>query len=363
MKYKSNAALLFFFILFSFIKAQTMEKTLSNLSQTAGAAYVKPVISAFGSNLNSGWVAQLPEATILGFHIDLKVAGMGSFFNKNDKRFSTSGNFHFTDNQAEQILENSGDPRISAMRTLDPQRYNQLKQDIVNTEFGVQFSGPTIIGSKNEYLKINFPGGDVQSQGYNYHLNPYEFAIQDVKGFLDELPALPTAAAQLTLGTVAGTDVAFRYFPNVDIQDLGKFSFWGVGALHNPGVWLNNPLPLDVAVGYFYQQLKVGDIFESHASEFGLYVGKTIGFLFAVKPYAGLTFESSKTTVKYDYSETVYVNDTPEQINVPIKFELEGNNNVGFLVGVLFKLAAVNINVDYKAANTSTVSAGISLGW
>ncbi|MFA3782480.1 DUF6588 family protein [Melioribacteraceae bacterium 4301-Me] len=347
-------------ILFSSLtNSQTLDETLSNLSQTAGTAYVKPVISAFGSNLNSGWVSQLPEPILLGFHIDLKIIGMGSFFSKDDKNFSVSGTFRFTSDQIDLILQNSG----YSPQSIGQSNYNQLKSDFAKQKFDVQFSGPTIIGSKNDFLKIKFPGKDFQSGNTTYKLNSYEVAVEDVKGFLDEIPAFPTAAAQLTLGTIAGTNISFRYFPNIDIKDMGKFSFWGAGALHNPGVWFNNPLPLDVAIGYFYQQLKVGDIFESHASEFGLFIGKTIGGLFAIKPYAGATFESSKTTVKYEYQEIQYINDTPINVNVPIKFELDGNNNIGLLVGVLFKLAAININVDYKAANTNTVSAGVSLGW
>ncbi len=340
------------------LQAQSLEETLSNLSSTVGKAYVSPVISAFGSNLNSGWVSKLPPADFLGFHLDIKFIAMGSFFSSDVKKFSATGDFYFSGSQIEQILYNSGiTPNI-----IGTQNYESLKNELMHTKFNVNFSGPTIVGSKNEYMKVKFPGKTVQAGGQQYTVNPYELSLEEVKGFLDELPAFPTAAAQLTIGTVAGTYASFRYLPSVDIEDMGKFSFWGVGLIHNTGIWFKNPLPLDIAVAFFTQKLKVGDIFESSATQYGVYAGKTFGGIVSITPYTGFTFENSKTTVKYDYQSNETVNGVP----VPptrVKFEMEGDNSSAFTVGLNIKLVAININADYKFAKTKTASAGISLGF
>lgn len=335
-----------------------LETTLSNLSSTVGEAYVAPVISAFGSNLNSGWVSRFPGSTILGFHLDIKVIAMGSFFSDDVKRFSATNGFYFSEDQADLILQNSD----ITPSTVGQQNYDNLKTEIIETEFNVGFSGPTIIGSDEEYLKIKFPGKTIQSGNQQYTVDPYELELQEVKGFLNNLKIFPTAAAQLTVGTVAGTNVAIRYLPSIEIEDLGKFSFWGLGAIHNPSVWFPNPLPLDLGVGYFYQKLEVGDIFESSATQFGLYASKTFGFVVSITPYAGVTFESSKTTVTYDYQSNETINGATIA-PVKIKFDLEGENKTGFVVGFNLKLAALNINADYKIAKTKTASAGISLGF
>jgi hypothetical protein len=347
-------AALFFVASFS-VKAQTLEETLSKLSSSAGKSYVAPIISAFGSNLNSGWVSKVPSATKIGFHLDLKLAAMGSFFSDENKTFATSGKFFFTSDQVDQILTQSG------INSSNP-NYTAIKNEVLKTELDVNFSGPTIVGSKNEYLKINFPGKTITVQSQNITLAKTEFVINAVKGFLDELPAFPTAAPQLTLGTVMGTNVSFRYLPDVDIQDLGKFSFFGVGAIHNPGVWFPNPLPVDIGVGYFTQKLTVGDVFESTANQFGLYVSKTFGLVISITPYAGLVNETSKTTVSYDYQSNETINGTPVP-KTKLKFDLEGENTTGFVVGFNLHLAAVNINADYKIAKTKTASAGISFGF
>ncbi|MCX6174522.1 MAG: hypothetical protein NTZ27_07225 [Ignavibacteriales bacterium] len=333
------------------LKAQSLQETLSKLSSTVGAQYVKPVISAFGSNLNSGWVTNAPSASKLEFHLDVKIIAMGSFFSDDVKNFVETGQFYFSQDQASAILNNT-----TGLAQGSP-TYVLLRSQLQNTPMSVTFSGPTIVGKKNQNLNIIFPGQSFQ--GYN--LPATTFSMSGVSGFLDELPVLPTAAAQVTVGTVFGTNFAFRYFPDVDIKDMGKFSFWGAGLIHNPGVWFPNPIPVDFGIGYFIQKMKVGSMFESTTSQFGVYVSKTFGAIISFTPYAGLTMETSKTTVSYNYqSNQVVSGATVPPIN--IAFEIEGENTSSAVVGFTLHLAAVNINADYKLAKTKTASAGISFG-
>lgn len=337
--------------LFAQNNGDDLEQTLSNLSSDAVRAYVAPAVSSFGSNLNSGWVSKLPAAIKFSLNFDLKIAAMGSFIASNEKDFSTSGTVRFTEEQAEEILNNSG------YYFPDP-RYVVLKNELLSRDWDVNISGPTIIGSEKENVKVFFPGD--QTLG----LKDYEIVIGEVKGLLDNWKIFPSAAIQLTVGTFAGTNVSIRYLPDISKaagfhDELGKFTFWGFGFIHNPSVWLMNPLPVDFSVGLFYQKLKVGDVFESNNTQFGLYASKTFGILFSITPYAGLTFESSKTNVKYNYEYDTLSG--PRAVKIDI--ELEGDNSAAFLLGVGFNFASININADYKIANTNTASAGISLGF
>ncbi len=333
------------------LKAQSLEETLSKLSSTVGAQYVKPVISAFGSNLNSGWVSQVPSATRLGFTLDIKVVAMGSFFSDDVKNFVETGQFYFSQDQASQILNNT-----TGLAQGSP-TYVLLRSQLQNTPMSVTFSGPTIVGKKGQDLRVIFPGQSFQ--GYN--LPATTFSLSGVSGFLDELPVLPTAAAQVTVGTVFGTNVAVRYLPDIDIQDLGKFSYFGAGLIHNFGVWFPNPLPLDLAVGVFTQKLKVGTIFESTATQFGIYAAKTFGIVISITPYVGLTTETSKTTVSYDYTSNQTLNGVPVKAHVNV--DMEGENSSSAVIGFNLHLGIININADYKLAKTKTASAGISFGF
>ncbi|MHB8907005.1 MAG: DUF6588 family protein [Melioribacteraceae bacterium] len=338
----------------SSFKAQSLDETLSKLSSTVGSAYVKPVISAFGSNLNSGWVSQFPSQTKLGFHLDLKIVAMGSFFADDAKNFSTSGQFYFDNSQIDAILNGSG------YADGTPQ-YNAILAAMQNRAFDVNFSGPTIIGKKSDFLKITFPGQTITASGQSYTVNSKIIDVTQVQGFLDGIPAFPTAAAQLTVGTVFGTNVAIRYLPDIDIKDMGKFKYFGAGIIHNPGVWFPNPLPLDLTVGFFTQKLKVGDIFESKATQMGIYASKTFGIIISITPYVGLTTETSKTIVSYDYTSNQTLNGVP--VKAHISMEMEGENKSSAVVGLNIHLGIVNINADYKMAKTKTASAGISFGF
>lgn len=329
------------------VKAQSLDETLSNLSSDAAKKYVAPVVDAFGSNLNSGWVTKVPNQ-LLGFNLNIRVIGVGTLLDEADQNFSSTGKFNYTSDQVDAILQNSGYNPGS-------QQYNALKQEILSQEWDVNLSGPTITGSENEYLNVEFPGATIQGQ----QVGKYKTEIQDVKGFLNKLSIFPSAAVQLNVGTVFGTNAAIRWTPSIDIQDLGKFSWFGIGFIHNPGIWMNNPLPVDVAVGYFYQKLEVGDIFESKATQFGVYVSKTFGAVISITPYASLTTESSETTIQYDYKFDTEVGPQTAKIN----FDLEGANTSALTVGLAFKLAVLNLNVDYKMAKVNTIGAGISFGF
>ena len=344
----TKLAILFLVFFCINIKAQSLEETLSNLSSGAAKEYVSPLISAFGSNLNSGWVQKVPEAKILGLDVNFKIIGMGSFFADQSKTFNESGTYRFTSDEVDRILFAS---------SIDPKSQigSSIKSEMLSSDWNVNISGPTIIGSKNDKVNVEFTGANIQGQ----QVGAYKNSLANVGGFLDNLPIFPSAAVQLTLGTVYGTAVSIRYFPSIDIKDLGKFSFFGFGVLNNIDMWMSNPLPVDLGVGVFYQKLTVGDIFEGTSLQYGIFASKTFGALFAVTPYAGLTLETSSMTTKYNYNfDTPYGPQTAR-----ISFDVSGENSVGLTLGSTFKLAILNINVDYKLAKTNTLGGGLSFGF
>jgi len=328
------------------LKAQSLDETLSELADVAVKPYVKPAITAFGSNLNSGWVSQLPSASILSFHLNFKIVAMGSFFNSDEKTFSQDGAVTLSNQLTNTILQNMGYTQGSV-------GYNTLFNAMKGQKFNVNFAGPTIAGDKNKRVIMTVPQQTFSYNGSQYTVPKTTMAIDSAKGYLGNIPAFPTAAIQMNIGTIMGTNVSVRYFPDVNIKDLGKFNFWGLGFIHNASAWFPTPLPVDVGIGFFYQKLKVGDIFESDATQFGIYASKTISF---ITPYAGLTTEKSKTTVSYTYKQN------PTDVGTHISLQQDGDNSTGVMVGFSLNLAILKLNVDYKAAKINTVSAGLTFG-
>lgn len=345
---------LFYFLLFILflisnsikIHAQTLEETLSKISGEASKAYVLPIGSAFGSNLNSGWVRKAPSATKLSLDVDISFVAMATFFSDEGKTFSSSGDFRFSKAQAEQIVPSN---ITGATR-------QNIINEIISKYFNVSISGPTIVGSKNDSVKVVFPGQVIQGQNIGS-----KTIVLPVGGFLEDLPALPLFAPQVTVGTVYGTSVSLRILPEIEInKDLGKFKFSGFGIQHNPLVWFPFDLPLNVSLGYFTQSMEVGTIFKSSSSIFGVYASKRFGpGGLSIEPYGGISFESSKMEVGYDVVFDSPAGPQPSRIS----YELEGENSARFTLGTNINLGPIRVSVDYNMAKYSAISGAFSFGF
>ncbi len=331
------------------VNSQSISETLSHLSSNAATKYVEPGVTSFGANMTGGWFSGAPSATIAGIHAKVRLIAVGTFFSSEQKRFTTEGKFIYNSSQVDEILEASG---FTPLNTPD---YEQIKNELLSQEWIVKFDGPTIIGGSNDYLHVEFPGYEYNGE----FIGSFDHTIIEVNGFLDGLTFLPNPAIQLDVGTVAGTDFSVRYFPEIDFKDLGKTHLWGLGLLHNPGLWFQEPLPIDLSIGFYYQKMKVGDVFKNNAYSVGLYISKELGMIISFEPYAGLTYESSETNIHYTFNY-----DTPVGPAITnLDMDLEGENVVGFILGGNLNLAVVSINFDFKFAEISTMSAGIGFGF
>jgi hypothetical protein len=168
---------------------------------------------------------------------------------------------------------------------------------------------------------------------------------------------IPLTTPQLSIGTLFGTSVELRYLPSVQLKsDLGKFKYFGIGIQHNPSVWFDNPLPVDISVGFYTETLDVGSEFSSKGTVFGLNVGKTFGpAALSITPYAGFELESSTITV--NYNQTFDTQTGSETVN--ISFDESGENTSRFTLGASVRLSIINLNVDYSFAKFNTLSAGL----
>lgn len=351
--YSLVTAIIFFALVFSEVGiSQTLEETLTKLTGTAGEAYVSPIISAFGSNLNSGWVHKSPSSKVFGIDIEVGVVAMATMFGDNNKTFSTSGTFQFSNDQAMVLINNS-----TQTQGLPQSAKDGMANQIAQQQYTVGISGPTIVGKKESEVMVDFSETNVTYGGTTYKINQQAIST-GAKGFLGDAPALPLAAPQFSIGTVYGTMATFRFLPSVELGDLGKFSYFGFGLQHNPAMFIPVPLPVDVSAAFFTQTLKVGDIFKATATTFGLYASKTFGWGISITPYAGFAIESSSVDVAYDVNLATAV----PGVTVPTKvsFSADGENKTRLTVGASIKLALLNISVDYSLAKYNAASVGLN---
>ena len=347
--------LLLITILFAFnlFPQNDLQTVLQKLSKDAAITYVGPVVSAFGADLNSGWVHRVPKATIFGIDIELGFVAMGTFFSDNNKTFSTSGTFRLTRDQATQLVQEIN-PNIPTNNK------NDLINQIIATDINVGISGPTIVGSKSDSVKVGIHNAPFNSGGYSINLIGQDVALP-VTGYLENIPVFPLFAPQLTIGTFYGSSLAIRWVPSMKLSDkVGDFSYFGIGVQHNPAMWLPFPLPLEVSVGLFTQTMKLGTVFQSTATTFGIYGSKTFGpGAINVTPYAGFSYESSSSDVAYDFIlDTTVPGVTTTQ---HVSFNLVGENSVRFMIGAAFKLGFISLNVDYNISTYNVASAGLGI--
>jgi hypothetical protein len=328
--------------------AQTINETLSNISSGAVLKYAEPVIDAFGSSMNSGWFTGLPSSSN-GIHAKLRFVGVGSFFTDDLRRFSYVGNLRLTSSQVDEILISSGyNPNTIP-------NYESMKNEILSRDWEVKFDGPTITGDLEEYLMVEFPEAVVQG----FTIDSYTLELTDVKGYLNNIDVMPSPALQLDLGSVIGTGVSVRYFRGINLQDLGIVSIWGGGISHNLNYWFDDSLPLEIGFGYYFQSFKVGNIFENTASQYGLFISKRIGGRISIEPYAGLTYETSRSEINYKYEFDSPAGRQELQLNI----DYNGDQTVNLAVGTSINLSIFVLNFDYKFGGTNTGTVGIGFGF
>jgi hypothetical protein len=163
------------------------------------------------------------------------------------------------------------------------------------------------------------------------------------------------------VGTILGTRAVFRYVPEISVtEDIGKFSWFGWGVQHNPGVFFPTPLPVDVSISFAKQTIKLGDILEADTTAYGLTVSKRLGVgPINITPYAGFLIEKSKFHFEYEFTLDEGM---PWEQNIPIDFTMEGENQSRITVGLSLKLLMFNINADYNIGNYNSVTVGVMIG-
>lgn len=336
---------------FSSVNAQDEAKeglinTVKKLTGPVAKPYLSPIANGFGANLNTGWSSRVPKAKYLGFDLQFGVVAMGANVGNDSKDFSVQDNYRFTRADAEKLTEGI---------TYAPARESIINQ-IIARDFNVTISGATAIGKKDNTVKVQTGAERFSYMGQNYDI-PAQAIDLKIGGLTNEISYVPLAVPQLTIGTIFGTQATVRYLPTFknESEDLGtiELKYSGFGIQHNPAIWFSNPLPVDLAVGFFTQKLTISDMFESTATEYGIYASRTFGPGFLnVTPYAGFSMQSSKMTVNYTVESS-------ELGSVPVNLELEGGNKSKISVGAAFKIFLLNLNVDYNIAKYNTFSAGV----
>jgi hypothetical protein len=276
-----------------------LEEKLNKFGQDFSKGYVKPLVTAFGADLNSGLYHNSKLKTGIDIYFGIKF--MVAFIPSSSQEF------------------NADLSELNAARDPLP-------------SYGTPVKTATFFGNK----------GAVATSTLD--------TLQLPDGV--NLKYAPVAVPHISIGNIFGTRAIIRFAPSYKIKDMGEFSFIGIGVQHDIGQWLPTPLPFDWSAHIMYQSMKVKPVVEANAFSFGTEVSKT----FAIATvYGGFAYESSSMKFKYNIDPTSDLYQTIQRV----EFDLTGENTVRLTAGLALKLLIFNINADYSIAKQPVASLGI----
>jgi hypothetical protein len=187
------------------------------------------------------------------------------------------------------------------------------------------------------------------------------------------IPVIPLPMLQAGVGLIKGTELDFRYMPELAIGSAGKVGLFGVGLKHDILQWLPivDKIPIDLSIQAGYTKLSseielIDPTPENIDPQANLDVSATTVNLILSKkllmftPYLGVGYNSTKTTfnVEGDYNIAGLAIDMSDLTK--IDFENKGfRANIGFRFNIT--VLALQANYTFSEYPTATIGAGISL--
>jgi len=305
--------------------AKSQEAITELLSQsvqdanTLAKAYLEPFGKSFGTSLNNGWYNTAKPHKLFGFDI--------------------------TFNAAVTMPPSSGKTFDVSKLTLNYWQLQTPANNLTPTVTGKNVSGSILVpkAAPTSGIQMQLPNGA-------------------------NLPFVPAPIVQVGIGLPFNTEIVGRFFPKVDIPDVGQFSLWGIGIKNEfkefiPGFKL---LPFNVSalIGYtkFESNFEIDAskdqnlIFEATGFTGKLLISKSIPVLTV---YAGVGYNKSTTnvTLKGDYTVT-----NVGTITDPIALDFT-NSGLNANVGLRIKLAIIAFHFDYSVGKYAVYNAGVGINF
>jgi hypothetical protein len=328
-----KSALVVIVLLTHTLKAQDedLSAKLSQFLGENGTKYIQPAVSSFSANLNSGIFQSAEVHGFLGFEVGLVA-----------------------------MIAPVPDSKKAFRATLPETVVYQGVTYHAGTDYDQSVTTPTALGPETG-AKVFTKGG-----------TPIE--VFQFPGGTD-LKLIPLVAPQLKAGAPMGTELIFRYVPEVTLNDaVGKLKLVGIGAKHSISQWLPGPslagaaqqgeFPLDISAGLMYQHFSIrdsagGDFIKTKAFSIGAQASKSFLFLTI---YGGISYETATTTISYNYKPASEW--TGELAPLGVKLEnIKGDNTVRLTGGLKLHLLFIDAFADYSVAPQPVVSAGVAISF
>ncbi len=290
------------------VLAESLEDLLVQVGEDYAISYSSPFLYAHGPNQNAGTyqTAKIPWGGIT-FGIGIKV--MATELNGTDKTFSKN-------------IENVD------LGDYDPDYDGQTGNVVMR--------GPTIFGDTETNGTVT---------GYLHGIPVFQ--METIPGLV-ETDFVPLAAPEAYIGGIFGLKATLRYFPELDMSDYGKTKYLGYGLQWSPN-GLIPTFPVDLMIGFFTQELKVGTLLETNAETIFIGASKDFSLL---RVYGGFAKDKSDMKVAYEF----------EGDGSNVAFSVDGRQESHATIGVALNFI-LGLNAEMNVGDMTTYSAGLMLGF
>ncbi|MEX0980105.1 MAG: DUF6588 family protein [Gemmatimonadota bacterium] len=306
-------------------RAQSIESELEALAQDNAQLYLHPLATGFGTALGTGFAQTARTHNRFGF--DLGVRIMGAIVPDADRTFL---------------------PILPANVTYDGIDYGAPYEALGSGRT------PTAAGDGSGVVLV--PRGSFRGAIENAGENPDDYNVQFPEGF--DIPAVPFALIQGSLGVGFGTDVIIRMIPAYEVSaDVGEISAFGFGFKHSIDQWLP-VLPVELAGVVGWQSFAVGEYLDANSKTLSLIASKGMG---PFRAFASGGFASSSLDVSYTVSNPEANPGLPAD-GTTYGFTYRSTSSTRGSVGVGMKLLLLDVSAEYAlgAYNTASVKVGFS---
>ncbi len=303
-----------------------VQEKLEQFGKDNGMVYVKPLVTAFGTTMNTGLfnTAKVLKPFAFGLNVNMMLA----FVPDEDKTFTAV--------RPDLYIVNP----IDTTQVIYLYADEELESATVFGEDGADFV--------HNPLLDDIPGLDA---------NQLDLSLPNGAN----LPAVPFLMPQFNLGLPFGNEIMIRGFPKVEInKDIGDIGFWGFGLKHSVSQYI--PLiPIDIAVQAAYQNLYVGDILTFSNFNANFEVSKK---LLMWTLYTGVGYDKTNVSAEYEYTYQI-INESNEIVpfSETIKFDVDGENEIRATAGIRYSLLLLKLYADYTISKYSVFNAGIGVSF
>jgi hypothetical protein len=173
---------------------------------------------------------------------------------------------------------------------------------------------------------------------------------------LYEADYFPTAAPQLRVGGLLGTEVVLRYasstlVPSLDEDDFPELKLFGLGVQHSLNRYLPG-LPVELTVGAAFNSLTFGDIVDLSSNSVGVNVGRSFG-LFGVS--GGILSEGGTMNVTYTSTDP----NAPGSVDIDLRVD----RTIRFRAGASLSLGFLRVFGDAAFGEVISYAGGLRFGF